>query len=134
MWSDPIADMLNRIKTANVVYKESVSIPASKLKLEICRILKKEGYIADYRYIEDGRQGIIKVFLKYKGDRRNKQRVITDIMRVSKPGRRVYVSKDEIPRVKGGLGIAILTTSKGVMTDKEARKLGVGGEVIAYIW
>ncbi|MDI3472101.1 MAG: small subunit ribosomal protein [Thermotogaceae bacterium] len=134
MWSDPIADMLNRLRTANLVFKDNVTVPASKLKLEICKILKDEGFIADYKYIEDGKQGIIKISMKYKGDRRNRERVINGIVRVSKSGRRIYVTKDKLPRVKGGLGIAIVTTSKGVMTDKKARELGVGGEVIAYIW
>lgn len=134
MWSDPIADMLNRLRTANLVFKDTVTVPASKLKLEICRILKDEGFISDYKYIEDGKQGIIKISMKYKGDRRNRERVINGIVRVSKSGRRIYVTKDKLPRVKGGLGIAIVTTSKGVMTDKKARELGVGGEVIAYIW
>jgi len=134
MWSDPIADMLNRIRTANLVFKENINIPASKLKLEICKILKEEGFISDYKYIEDGKQGIIKISMKYKGDRRHRERVISGIIRVSKPGRRIYVSSDKLPRVKGGLGIAIITTSKGVMTDKKARELGIGGEVIAYVW
>ncbi len=134
MWSDPIADMLTRIRNANTVYKEYVDIPASKLKRSILDILLREGFIKDYKYIEDGKQGILRVYMKYKGDRRNRKRVINGIVRVSHAGRRIYVGKDEIPKVKNGLGIAILTTSKGVMTDKEARKLGVGGEVIAYVW
>ncbi len=134
MLSDPVADMLTRIRNANMVFKKTVDIPASNLKKEICEILKREGFIADYKFIEDGKQGILKVFLKYKGDRRNRIRVINGLVRVSKPGRRIYVSKDRIPRVKGGLGIAVLSTSKGVLTDKEARELGVGGEVICYIW
>ncbi|MCD6448964.1 MAG: 30S ribosomal protein S8 [Thermotogaceae bacterium] len=134
MWSDPIADMLTRIRNANLVFKEYVDIPASNLKKAILDILEKEGFIKGYKYIEDGRQGILRVYLKYKGDRRNRHHVINGIVRVSHAGRRVYVSKDEIPRVKNGLGIAILTTSKGVLTDKEARELGVGGEVIAYVW
>jgi len=134
VWSDPIADMLTRIRNANMVFKEYVDIPASNLKKAICEILKKEGYIKDYKYIEDGRQGILRVYLKYKGTRRSRKRVIHGIVRVSHTGRRIYVGKREIPKVKNGLGIAILTTSKGVLTDKEARELGVGGEVIAYIW
>jgi len=134
VWSDPIADMLTRIRNANMVFKEYTDIPASKLKRAICEILKREGFIADYKYIEDGKQGILRVYLKYKGSRRNRERVIHGIVRVSHTGRRVYVDKDHIPKVKNGLGIAILTTSKGVLTDKEARELGVGGEVIAYVW
>ncbi|MDI3523300.1 30S ribosomal protein S8 [Kosmotoga sp.] len=134
MWSDPIADMLTRIRNANAAFKESVDLPASNMKRAILEILKKEGYIEDYKYIEDGKQGILKVFLKYKGDRRNRQRVISGIVRVSKPGRRIYVSKDELPKVKSGMGIAVISTSKGVITDKEARKKNVGGEVICYVW
>ncbi|WP_126992594.1 30S ribosomal protein S8 [Thermosipho globiformans] len=134
MWSDPIADMLTRIRNANVALKEQVDVPASNLKKEIAEILKKEGFIKDYTYIEDGKQGIIRIHMKYKGTRRNRERVIHGIVRVSKPGRRIYVGKDNLPKVKNGLGIAILTTSKGVLTDKQAREIGVGGEVIAYIW
>ncbi|AEX85282.1 30S ribosomal protein S8 [Marinitoga sp. 1135] len=134
MWSDPVADMLTRIRNANLVMKESVEVPASNLKRNIAEILKREGYIADYKFIEDGKQGILKIQLKYKGDRKNRQRVIQSIIRVSKPGRRVYVSKDKIPVVKGGMGISIISTSKGVLTDKEARELGVGGELICYVW
>jgi len=134
MWSDPIADMLTRIRNANAAFKESVDLPASNMKRAILEILKKEGYIEDYKYIEDGKQGILKVVLKYKGDRRNRQRVISGIVRVSKPGRRIYVSKDELPKVKSGMGIAVISTSKGIITDKEARKKNVGGEVICYVW
>ncbi|HHF08169.1 MAG: 30S ribosomal protein S8 [Thermotogae bacterium] len=134
MWSDPIADMLTRIRNANAAMKESVDLPASNMKRAVLDILKKEGYIEDYKYIEDGKQGILKVFLKYKGDRRSKQRVISGIVRVSKPGRRIYVGKDELPKVKSGMGIAIVSTSHGIITDKDARKVGVGGEVICYVW
>ncbi|MDN5359083.1 MAG: small subunit ribosomal protein [Thermotogaceae bacterium] len=134
MWSDTIADMLTRIRNANSVFDESVDIPASNLKKSICDVLKEEGYIKDYRYIEDGKQGILRVMLKYKGTRRERKQVIRGIVRVSKAGRRVYCSKDNIPSVKGGLGIAILTTSKGVMTDKTARRMSSGGEIIAYVW
>ncbi|MBO8161952.1 MAG: 30S ribosomal protein S8 [Thermosipho sp. (in: Bacteria)] len=134
MWSDPIADMLTRIRNANVAFKDQVDIPASNLKKEIAEILKNEGFIKGYTYIEDGKQGIIRIQMKYKGTRRNRERVIHGIVRVSKPGRRIYVSKDKLPKVKNGLGIAILSTSKGVVTDKQAKELGVGGEVIAYIW
>ncbi|QTA38695.1 30S ribosomal protein S8 [Thermosipho ferrireducens] len=134
MWSDPIADMLTRIRNANVAFKEQIDIPASNLKKEIAEILKREGFIKGYTYIEDGKQGILRIQMKYKGTRRNRERIIHGIVRVSKPGRRIYVGKDKLPKVKNGLGIAIITTSKGVVTDKEARQLGVGGEVIAYIW
>lgn len=134
MWSDTIADMLTRIRNANSVFDESVDIPASNLKKSICDVLKDEGYIKDYRYIEDGKQGILRVMLKYKGTRRERKQVIQGIVRVSKAGRRVYCSKDNVPSVKGGLGIAILTTSKGVMTDKTARRVSSGGEIIAYVW
>ena len=134
MWSDPIADMLTRIRNANSVYKESVEIPASNLKKSILDILKREGYILDYKFIDDGKQGILKVNLKYKGSRRDKKSAIEGIVRVSKAGRRVYVNSRSIPKVKGGLGIAILSTSKGLMTDKEARENNIGGEVICYGW
>ncbi|MCL6633583.1 MAG: 30S ribosomal protein S8 [Alicyclobacillus herbarius] len=129
--TDPIADMLTRIRNANAVGHDKVEVPGSNLKRALAEILKREGYIRDAEFIPDDKQGIIRLFLKYG---RNQERVITGLKRISKPGRRVYASRDEIPRVLGGLGIAILSTSKGVLTDKEARKLGVGGEVICYIW
>ena len=129
--TDPIADMLTRIRNANSSKHESVNVPASKLKIEIARILNEEGYINGYEVIDDGLQGVIKITLKYAA---NKQKVITGLKRVSKPGLRVYASKDELPRVLRGLGIAIISTSKGIMTDKEARKANVGGEVLAFIW
>ena len=129
--SDPIADMLTRIRNANKVRHEVVEMPASKIKREIAEILKREGFIRDAEYIEDNKQGILRIFLKY-GE--NNERVITGLKRISKPGLRVYAKSTEIPRVLRGLGIAILSTSKGVMTDKEARKAKVGGEVLAYIW
>ena len=129
--TDPIADMLTRIRNANSSKHESVNVPASKLKVEIARILNEEGYINGYEVIDDGLQGVIKITLKYAA---NKQKVITGLKRVSKPGLRVYASKDELPRVLRGLGIAIISTSKGIMTDKEARKNNVGGEVLAFIW
>ena len=129
--TDPIADMLTRIRNANSSKHESVNVPASKLKIEIARILNEEGYINGYEVIDDGLQGIIKITLKYAA---NKQKVITGLKRVSKPGLRVYAGKDELPRVLRGLGIAIISTSKGIMTDKEARKLNVGGEVLAFVW
>jgi small subunit ribosomal protein S8 len=129
--TDPIADFLTRIRNANMVYKETVEIPSSKLKKSLSEILKREGYIKDFEFVEDGKQGIIRLYLKYGAGR---ERTITDIKRISKPGLRVYAQKDEIPRVLGGLGIAIISTSNGIVTDKEARKEGVGGEVICYVW
>lgn len=129
--SDPIADMLTRIRNANTVRHETVEIPASKMKKEIAEILKKEGFIRDAEYIEDNKQGIIRVFLKYGA---NNERVISGLKRISKPGLRVYTKSTEVPRVLGGLGIAIISTSKGVMTDKEARQSKAGGEVICYVW
>ncbi|AGA56538.1 MAG: 30S ribosomal protein S8 [Thermobacillus sp.] len=129
--SDPIADMLTRIRNANTVRHETVEMPASKIKRQIAEILKNEGFIRDAEYIEDNKQGIIRIFLKYGP---NNERVITGLKRISKPGLRVYTKANEIPRVLGGLGIAILSTSKGVMTDKQARQLKTGGEVICYVW
>ena len=128
--TDPIADMLTRIRNANNAKHESVNVPASKLKLAIAKILFEEGYIKAYQFIEDGNQGVIKITLKYLG----KEKVITGLRRVSKPGLRMYVGADELPKVLRGLGIAIVSTSKGVMTDKEARKAHVGGEVLAFVW
>lgn len=128
--TDPIADMLTRIRNANNAKHESVNIPASKLKLAIAKILFEEGYIKAYQFVEDGNQGTIKVTLKYQG----KEKVITGLRRVSKPGLRMYVGADDLPKVLRGLGIAIVSTSKGVMTDKQARKEHVGGEVLAYVW
>lgn len=129
--TDVIADMLTRIRNAAAAKHETVDIPASKIKRRIAEILLEEGYIKDITDIDDKKQGIIRITLKY-GE--NKRSVITGIKRISKPGLRVYAGKNEIPRVLGGLGIAIVSTSKGIMTDKEARKLGVGGEIIAYVW
>jgi len=129
--TDPIADMLTRIRNANIVRHEIVEVPASNIKKEVAEILKREGFIRDAEYIEDGKQGLIRLFLKYGP---NQERVITGLKRISKPGLRVYAKSNEIPRVLGGLGIAIISTSKGVLTDKEARKAKVGGEVLAYIW
>ncbi len=128
--TDPIADMLTRIRNANQARHESVEIPASKFKKKLAEILLEEGYIKNFELIEDGVQGTIKVELKYHEDRR----VITGIKRISKPGLRVYANKNEVPRVLGGLGTAVISTSSGMITDKVARKLGVGGEVICYIW
>ena len=130
--TDPIADMLTRIRNANTVGHEVVEIPASKMKKSIAEILKAEGYIADFEVIEDGKQGTIKVTMKYGANK--KEKVINGIKRISKPGLKVYAKANEVPKVFGGLGIAILSTSNGVVSDKEARKLGVGGEVICYVW
>ena len=129
--TDPIADMLTRIRNANSSKHESVSVPCSKLRIEIAKILDNEGYIAGYEVIEDEIQGMIKINLKYGP---GKQKVITGLKRVSKPGLRVYASKENLPKVLKGLGIAIISTSKGIMTDKKARQNNVGGEVLAYIW
>ncbi|MDA8352751.1 MAG: 30S ribosomal protein S8 [Firmicutes bacterium] len=129
--TDPIADMLTRIRNANLVRHESLEVPASKLKREIAEILKREGFIRDAEYIEDGKQGIIRIFLKYGP---NNERVLTGLKRISKPGLRVYAKSEEIPQVLRGLGVAVVSTSKGVMTDKEARNSNLGGEVLAYVW
>ena len=129
--NDPIADMLTRIRNANQMRYKEVEVPASKIKIEIARILKAEGFIADYKIKKNDVQSIIVISLKY-GDR--KERVITGLKRISKPGLRVYAKASELPRVLNGLGIAIISTSHGVMTDKDARKESLGGEVLAYIW
>jgi small subunit ribosomal protein S8 len=129
--TDPIADMLTRIRNANMVRHESIELPASKMKREIAEILKREGFVRDVEFIEDNKQGILRIFLKYGP---NDEKVITGLKRISKPGLRVYAKATEIPRVLRGLGIAILSTSKGILTDREARQNHVGGEVIAYIW
>ena len=128
--TDPIADMLTRIRNANNARHETVDVPASKLKLAIAKILMEEGYIKSYQFIEDGNQGVIKITLKYLG----KEKVITGLRRVSKPGLRMYAGADDLPKVLRGLGIAIISTSKGVMTDKNARKEHIGGEVLAFVW
>ncbi len=130
--SDPIADMLTRIRNANTAKHDTVDIPASKIKVAIADILVDEGYISKYDIVEDGNFKSIRVTLKYGADKNEK--IITGIKRISKPGLRVYAGKDEIPTVLGGLGIAILSTNKGIVTDKEARKLQVGGEVLAFVW
>ena len=129
--TDPIADMLTRIRNANSAKHKTVDIPASKIKTSIAEILFKEGYIKEFELINNENQGIIRITLKYdeKGTR-----VIDGLKRISKPGLRVYASKDELPKVLNGLGIAIISTSKGLKTDKEARELGIGGEVLAYVW
>lgn len=129
--TDPIADMLTRIRNANMVRHESLELPASRIKREIADILKREGFIRDAEYIEDKKQGILRIFLKYGP---NNEQVITGLKRISKPGLRVYAKSSEVPRVLSGLGIAILSTSKGIMTDHEARQNNVGGEVLAYVW
>ena len=129
--TDAIADMLTRVRNASSAKHESVDIPASNLKKEVARILLVEGYLRNLVLIEDGKQGVIRIALKYSA---NKQNVITGIKRISKPGLRVYANKDELPKVLGGLGIAIISTSKGIMTDKKARNEGVGGEVLAFVW
>jgi small subunit ribosomal protein S8 len=129
--SDPIADMLTRIRNANTVRHETVEIPASKIKREIAEILKQEGFVRDAEYVNDNKQGIIRLFLKYG---QSNERVITGLKRISKPGLRVYAKSTELPRVLGGLGIAIISTSKGLMTDKAARQTKSGGEVVCYVW
>ncbi len=129
--TDPIADMLTRIRNGNNAKHESVDIPASNIKKELAQILLDEGFIKGFDIIDDEKQGIIRIDLKYGN---HNEKVISGIKRISKPGLRVYVKNDEIPRVLGGLGIAILSTSKGIMTDKDARKQMVGGEVICYVW
>ena len=130
--SDPIADMLTRIRNANTAKHDTVDVPASKMKLAIADILVKEGYIAKYEVLEDGAFKTIRITLKYGADKNEK--IITGLKRISKPGLRIYAGSQEIPRVLGGLGIAILSTNQGVITDKEARKLHVGGEVSAFVW
>ena len=131
MQTDPIADFLTAIRNANTAKKTDVTVPSSKLKVEIARILKEEGYITDFQTREDDKQGLITVTLRYLDTR---ERVIKHIERVSKPGRRIYVGKSEIPRVQGGLGIAILSTPRGVLTDRGAVKAGVGGELLAKVY
>jgi small subunit ribosomal protein S8 len=129
--TDPIADFLTRIRNANMVRHDSVEVPASKIKKDIAEILKNEGFVRDVEYIDDDKQGVIRVFLKYGAE---KQRVISGLKRISKPGLRSYVKADSLPKVLNGLGIAIISTSEGVITDKEARAKNIGGEVLAYVW
>ncbi|CAM2856871.1 30S ribosomal protein S8 [Dellaglioa sp. BT-FLS60] len=129
--TDPIADFLTRIRNANMVRHESLEVPASKIKRDIAEILKNEGFVRDIEYIDDDKQGIIRVFLKFGKDN---ERVISGIKRISKPGLRTYVQADAVPKVLNGLGIAVISTSEGVMTDKDARAKQIGGEVLAYIW
>jgi small subunit ribosomal protein S8 len=129
--TDPIADMLTRIRNANSVYHDKVEIPASKIKQAVAQVLKAEGFIKDFEIIKDDKQGVLRASLKYGP---NREKVITGIKRISKPGLRVYARKDQMPRVLGGLGVAIISTSKGIMTDKQARRDGLGGEVLAFVW
>ena len=129
--TDPIADMLTRIRNANIVRAKVVEVPGSRIKRDLATIFKDEGYIDDCEFIEDDKQGMIRLYLKYGPDR---SRVITGLRRISKPGLRVYAGKAEIPRVLGGLGIAVLSTPNGLMTDRKARKEGIGGEVLCYLW
>jgi small subunit ribosomal protein S8 len=129
--SDPIADLLTRIRNASSAEHEKVDIPSSKLKVRITEILKDEGFIKNFRLIEDKKQGTLRVYLKYGP---GNEKIISGLVRVSKPGRRVYVDKDKIPSILGGMGVAILSTSRGVMTDRAVRKQQLGGEVLAYVW
>jgi small subunit ribosomal protein S8 len=131
MMTDPIADMLTRIRNSVLIKAEKVDIPASRLKVEIAKIMKEEGFIKSYKIIKDKKQGILRVTLKYTPDNRP---IVEGLKRISKPGRRVYVGKDEVPSVVGGMGIAVVTTPKGILTDKTCRREGVGGEVLCYIW
>jgi small subunit ribosomal protein S8 len=130
MYSDPIADFLTRIRNASRAEHEKVDIPSSKLKMRMAEILKDEGFIKNFRIIEDNKQGTLRVYLKYVGS----EKIISGIVRVSRPGRRIYVTKDKIPTILGGMGVAILSTSAGVMTDRQVRKQHLGGEVLAYVW
>jgi len=129
--TDPVADMLTRIRNANTAGHQTVDVPASKMKKSIASILKEEGYIDDFELAEDGKQGVIKIKMKYAP---GKVRVISGIRKISKPGLKVFVKAEDVPRVLGGLGIAIISTSKGVISDKDARRIGIGGEVICYVW
>ena len=129
--TDPIADMLTRVRNANMARHEKLEVPASNMKKEIARILKDEGFVRDVEFVDDSKQGIIRIFLKYGPEN---EPVISGLKRISKPGLRVYAKRDEVPRVLGGLGIAIISTSQGVVTDKQARQTQVGGEVLAYVW
>lgn len=131
MMTDPIADMLTRVRNANTVRHKTVEIPASNVKRSIATIMKQEGFIRDYEFIKDQKQGILRVHLKYGPEH---ERIISGLKRISKPGLRVFAKKDELPKVLGGLGIAIISTSQGLMSDRQARELGAGGEVLCYIW
>ena len=131
MMTDPVADLLTRVRNASSAEHEKVDIPASKLKIRVAAILKEEGFIKNFRLIEDSKQGTLRVYLKYGPAN---EKIIAGLVRVSKPGRRIYVTADRIPAVLGGMGVAILSTSKGVLTDRESRKQKVGGEVLCYVW
>ena len=131
MKSDPIADMLTRIRNASRAEHEKVDIPASKLKVRLAEVLKDEGFIKNFRVLEDKKQGVLRVYLKYGA---GNEKMITGLVRVSTPGRRVYVGHDEIPTILGGMGVAVLSTPRGVVTDRDARKQKTGGEVLAYVW
>ncbi len=130
--TDPIADMLTRIRNANTAKHDTVDVPSSKMKLAIAKILLDEGYIKSYELVENGKVNDIRITLKYGASKNEK--IISGLQRISKPGLRVYANKEELPKVLGGLGVAIISTNKGVITDKEARKLGVGGEVLCFVW
>lgn len=129
--SDPIADLLTRIRNANTVNHDRIEVPGSKMKKAVVQILKEEGFVRDFEWVDNGHQGIIRVYLKYGPA---KSKVISGLRRISRPGLRVYAKKDQVPKVLGGLGVAILSTSQGIMTDKKARQTGLGGEVLCYIW
>ena len=131
MTSDPIADLLTRIRNASRAEHEKVDIPSSKLKVRLAEILKEEGFIKNFRLIEDDKQGVLRVYLKYGA---GGEKIISGLVRVSRPGRRVYVKKDKVPHILGGMGVAIVSTSRGVMTDRDTRKHQLGGEVLAYVW
>ncbi len=131
MMTDPIADMLTRIRNANMAYHDTVEVPASNVKKAMAEILKREGFIRDFQYINDHKQGMLRIYLKYAP---NKQRVINGLKRISKPGLRVYAKQDDLPKVLGGMGVAIVSTSRGLLTDREARNVGIGGEVLCYVW
>jgi small subunit ribosomal protein S8 len=130
MMTDPIADMLTRIRNANQMRHEVVEMPASRIKLQVLEVLKREGYINDVEYVEDSKQGVLRVFLKYVKN----ERVIKGLKRISKPGLRVYAKSEELPKVLNGLGVAFISTSEGIMTDREARQKQIGGEVLAFVW
>lgn len=129
--TDPVSDMLTRVRNASQALHDRVEVPASKIKVELARVLHEEGFIRSYRILEDNKQGIIRIYLKYS---ETEERVISGIKRISKPGRRVYVNKSLLPRVLGGLGVAVISTSQGVMTDRTCRKSNVGGEVLCHVW